>query len=156
MKGTGEHAETIRCYPELLLIDPESSCLSLGDAEHALRCNLLKPRWSWMGTFCSNGWDICFLGAFFFTAGKKNCSLKYTSSWLRNTKPLYGLKFLKVTGHCQKYQGIKAPRHGVGSRPEIASAFLSSLFFEQTRYNLKNNVMETHMMINVIGCIGRV
>lgn len=67
------------------------------------------------------------------------------------------LKFLK-----SDWPLSKVPRHqsaqalGVDSRPEIAPAFLSSSFFEQTAYNLKNNVMETHVMISVVGCIGQV
>lgn len=70
MERIEERTEHIRCYPELILIDSNSSCLSFGDEgvprgimEHTVRCNFLKFSWPWMDAFHSDeifaSWE-CF------------------------------------------------------------------------------------------------
>lgn len=61
-------------------------------------------------------------------------------------KTIHGLKF-QLASHCQKSQGIKAPRHrvcgafkmGIYSRPQIASAFLPPRSSEQMGCNFKSS-----------------
>ena len=94
------------------------------------------------------------LGSVFLHCRQEKLLFKIYLFMAEEHKTTLWLKILEddwLSSNVPRHQSTQAL--GVDSRPEIASAFLSFLFFEQTGYNLKNNVMETHTMINVIGCI---
>lgn len=106
---------------------------------------------------CILFWWMRYLlrGSVFLHCRQEKLLFKIYLSMIGKHKTLHGFKF-QVAGHCQKYQGIKAPRHWVliaGQRSPLLSLPPGSL--NSWVIILKTALMETHVDINVRGCPGQ-